>query len=129
MLERTGSRVCIALERTPKSEPGKMLAEIKEELGTLEHLILIDDDAPTGSLESLLAQVVVDDAARARLDRLRPRHDDLEDILFSPGTTGEPKGLLYSFNSTYRAPSNTFGQMALDNRDVVLMFSTLGHAP
>src|SRR3546814_13381753 len=25
MLERTGSRVCIALERTPKSEPGKML--------------------------------------------------------------------------------------------------------
>src|SRR3546814_16147060 len=73
MLERTGSRVCIALERTPKSEPGKMLAEIKEELGTLEHLILIDDDAPTGSLESLLAQVVVDDAERARLDRLRPR--------------------------------------------------------
>src|SRR3546814_21104634 len=35
LLERTGSRVCIALERTPKSEPGKMLAEIKEELGTL----------------------------------------------------------------------------------------------
>src|SRR3546814_11485167 len=64
-----------------------MLAEIKEELGTLEHLILIDDDAPTGSLESLLAQVVVDDAARARLDRLRPRPDDLEAILFSSGTT------------------------------------------
>src|SRR3546814_20202867 len=44
MLERTGSRVCIALERTPKSETGKMLAELKEELGPPEHLILIDED-------------------------------------------------------------------------------------
>src|SRR3546814_13683149 len=38
MLERTGSRVCIALERTPKSEPGKMLAGIKEGHGPPQHL-------------------------------------------------------------------------------------------
>src|SRR3546814_16842404 len=97
-------------------------------LGTLEHLILIDDDAPTGSLESLLAQVVVDDAARARLDRLRPRPDDLEAILFSSGTTGEPKGILRTFTSTYRATSTSFVAMALLYRAVVLLFSPLGPA-
>ncbi|ARR55179.1 cyclohexanecarboxylate-CoA ligase [Rhizorhabdus wittichii DC-6] len=128
MLERTKSRVCIALARTPKSEPGKMLAELCRELDTLEHLVLIDDGDPVRSLEGQLADVIVDEAARARLDRLRPRPDDIEAILFSSGTTGEPKAILHSFNSIYRATSNSFDAMEMSGEDVVLMFSPLGHA-
>lgn len=128
MLERTKSRVCIALARTPKTEPGKMLAEVQGELDTLAHLILIDDAEPALSLEGQLADVVVDDAARARLDRLRPHPDDIEAVLFSSGTTGEPKAILHSFNSIYRATTNAFAAMEMSGRDVVLMFSPLGHA-
>lgn len=128
MLERTKSRVCMALAHTPRSKPGKLLQEIREELDALEHIILVDDLDPAGSLESLLADIVVDDTARRRLDALKPAPDDIEIILFSSGTTGEPKGILHSFNSTYRATSNCFGIMEMDCDDVVLMSSPLAHA-
>ena len=128
MLERTNSRVCIGLKTYKRSQSGEMLAEIKAELATLKHLLLIDDEHEEGSLERQLADVMVDGRGRRLLDDLRPTGDDIEMILFSSGTTGEPKGVLHSFNSAYRATSNSFGVMEMSEHDVVLMFSPVGHA-
>ena len=128
MLERTKSRVCIALARTPRGEPGKVLAELQGEVESLKHLILINDDDATGSLAGHLADIVVDEKVRQRLDVHKPEPDDIEAILFSSGTTGEPKGILHSFNSTYRATSNCFEIMRMSSNDVVLMSSPLAHA-
>jgi cyclohexanecarboxylate-CoA ligase len=128
MLERTGGRVCIALTRTPRAEPGKLLEALQGELDTLKHLILIDDGDVAGSLEAQLEAIVVDEAVRRRLDALKPKPDDVEVILFSSGTTGEPKGILHTFNSTYRATSNAFEIMRISRDDVVLMSSPLAHA-
>lgn len=128
MLERTKSRVCIGLTTYKRAQPGKMLEEIKAELDTLEHLLLIDDERAAGSLESQLGDVMVDSRSRRLLDALKPAPDDIEIILFSSGTTGEPKGVLHSFNSAYRATSNSFEVMGMSGDDVVLMFSPVGHA-
>lgn len=128
MVERTGSRVCLGLEKFGRSECGALLREVAAEVETLEHLILIDDDDPSLSLDAQLAGVKVDDAALAVLDRLRPDPDDIEAILFSSGTTGEPKGVLHSFNSTYLATTGCLPFLDMRADDVVLMFSPLGHA-
>jgi cyclohexanecarboxylate-CoA ligase len=128
MLERTDSRVCMGLACAGNARPGDVLNEIKTELPTLEHVLVIDDEVAGGSLKEQLAEIVVDDEARARLDALKPHPDDIEAILFSSGTTGEPKGILHSFNSTFRATSNCFPIMNMSADDVVLMFSPLGHA-
>src|SRR5690606_29404737 len=120
MLERTRSRVCLGLTSYKRYQPGKTLMEIKAELGTLEHLLLIDDAVPASSLEQQLGEVAIDDSSLQLLDARMPGPDDNEMILFSSGTTGEPKGVLHSFNSAWRATSNSFDVMGMSEEDVVL---------
>jgi cyclohexanecarboxylate-CoA ligase len=126
MLERTRSQVCITVKRTARAELGKMLTEIKDDSGVLKHLVLIDDG--TDSLENQLKDIRVDEEVRRRLDRLKPNPDDIEAVMFSSGTTGEPKAVLHSFNSTYLSVANSLKKMEIRDKDVVLMSSPLGHA-
>jgi cyclohexanecarboxylate-CoA ligase/2-ketocyclohexanecarboxyl-CoA hydrolase len=126
MLERTRSPVCITVKRTPRADLGKMHTEIKEEIDVLKHLVLIDDG--TDSLENQLEDIRVDDQVRRRLDGLKPSPDDIEAVMFSSGTTGEPKAVLHSFNSIYLAVANSLKKLEIGDKDVVLMSSPLGHA-
>src|SRR5690606_25938069 len=81
MLERTRSRVCLGLTSYKRYQPGKTLMEIKAELGTLEHLLLIDDAVPASSLEQQLGEVAIDDSSLQLLDGRMPGPDDNEMIL------------------------------------------------
>ena len=126
MLSRAGSRVCIGL--TKNGQKPTLLNAVKSELDTLEHLLLIDDEDASGSLESQLAEITVDAGTRAALDRLKPSPGDIDVVMFSSGTTGEPKGVLHSHSSSYRAITNSFRRMEASGEDVILTFSPMGHA-
>ena len=79
------------------------------------------------SYEALLAQGRDDPASRAALEGRRPRGDDIAEIVFTSGTTGDPKGVLHTHN-TLMAPQLAMAARLGLRRGVVLhMASPVAH--
>ena len=62
----------------------------------------------------------------AAADRLRMDPDDVFRMAFTSGTTGDPKCVLHSFNTTIYAPWLLNRDMAVTERDVLLIYLPVG---
>jgi cyclohexanecarboxylate-CoA ligase len=49
------------------------------------------------------------------------------EVIFTSGTTGEPKGVMHTFNTVFSALHPLVDRLALSEREVILMASTFGH--
>ena len=77
--------------------------EARKELPDLEHVIVIDGDAPDGviTLEEVIASPDPDFDAEASVAQLGPQ--DLLTIIYTSGTTGPPKGVQLSHRNLLAA--------------------------
>jgi cyclohexanecarboxylate-CoA ligase len=99
-----------------------LLREMAPALPALRHRVLLDagDDLAPGELEfdAWFADPVHSRRhARAELDRRAPGADDVFLVMYTSGTTGEPKGVVHSYNTLYaitRALRDSAGLGAAD---------------
>jgi cyclohexanecarboxylate-CoA ligase len=54
--------------------------------------------------------------------------DEMAEVLFTSGTTGEPKGVLHTHNTEFARSRAFFEPLGLRHDDVVFMSSTMGHS-
>jgi cyclohexanecarboxylate-CoA ligase len=108
----------------PKSYRGfdyaAMAQGMRAELPHLKHMIVADGEGET-SFDRMLLSAAADKLPAG----LRP--DDTAVLMFTSGTTGEPKGVMHTSNSLIaccKALSERFG---LDSSDVLLVASPVGH--
>lgn len=121
MLERTGSRVCITPSTFRNFDHAAMVRDLTADLAALEHPFAID-----GTFEAWFVDRRWEDEEGGR-DRVAVAADDLAQIQFTSGTTGEPKGVCHTYNTLW-AGSRTMGEpLGHDASDVVLMASPLAH--
>jgi cyclohexanecarboxylate-CoA ligase len=97
-----------------------MAQGMRKDLPDLKNIIVVDGDDESGFERMLLANAP---------EKLPPGAgpDDMSVIMFTSGTTGEPKGVMHTSNSLIaccKALTNRFG---LDSSDVLLVASPVGH--
>jgi cyclohexanecarboxylate-CoA ligase len=123
ILRRTRSHVVIMPGTVRGFDHDAMLAELLQSLPDVEHVFSIG-----GTFEEFFQNGRWEDEhPQAELDALAPDPDDVAQLIFSSGTTGEPKGVLHSHNTLDVGSRFASEPLGLTSDDVVLMFSPVGH--
>jgi cyclohexanecarboxylate-CoA ligase len=105
-----------------------MLRALRPGAPRLEHVFVARAGDPGGAMQSF--DVLTESAWEARAGRRPLPGTDpnaVHEVVFTSGTTGEPKGVMHTPNTTLSTLHSAIERLQFSGRDVILMASTLGH--
>ncbi|MBI5911861.1 MAG: AMP-binding protein [Betaproteobacteria bacterium] len=106
--------------------PG-MVAGIRDRLPALEHILVVGGEGEL-SFETFVARRWEDETdAKALFASRRQGPNEVTEILYTSGTTGESKGVMHTANTLFGNLVEFAGRLNLSEKDVVLMASPLAH--
>lgn len=128
MLRHSEARVLIIPHRFRGFDYPGMVAGLRGDLPGLEHVIVVGGAGPD-SFEARLSDPAweTEPDARAILTRSRPGPDDVTQLMYTSGTTGEPKGVMHTANTCLSNIAAYAQRLRLGPDDVVLMGSPMAH--
>ncbi|VVD90842.1 cyclohexanecarboxylate-CoA ligase [Pandoraea cepalis] len=129
MLRHGEAKVFIVPEQFRGFDHAAMARALQRELAALSHVIVVGEAATGDSFDAVLmaGEPAASDAERAQMQASRARPDDVMQLMYTSGTTGEPKGVMHSANTTFSNIEAYAQRMRLGRDDVILMGSPLAH--
>lgn len=122
VLRTSRAKVCIVADRYEGVPYAERLAEVAPE--TLAHRVVVGEAAATGAVDFTAFFM---DTAHPVPDLSRPLADDVALLLFTSGTTGQPKAVVHSYNTLYAATRGISDPCELGSADVVTIPHFLTH--
>jgi len=105
----------------------EMLAGLRPDLPRVEHVFVVRGTPAAGmhAWTTLTDTAWESRAGKRPLPGSDPNH--VHEVVFTSGTTGEPKGVMHTPNTTLSTIYSLIDRLEFSERDVILMSSTLGH--
>ena len=106
----------------------RMIAELRGDVPSLARVFVVGGDG-ADSFEGNFLGRPPEDAAEAGtiFESRRPAADDVTLLMYTSGTTGEPKGIMHTHNTLLGNVAQYVERVGLGADDVVLMASPLAH--
>jgi 3-phosphoshikimate 1-carboxyvinyltransferase len=129
MVREAGARVLLVPDRFRGRDYAGMALSLRLAVPTLDHVVVLDTSHHARHLghSSYSHLLTIAEPDRADLDSLRPAPDDIAQLLFTSGTSGQPKGVLHSHEVLTRAADAHIGHFGLGADDVIYVPSPLAH--
>lgn len=128
MLKHGEAKVFIVPKSFRNFDHEQLANHLKTKIETLQHVVVVN-----GLEENNFDRVLVnhgleqDSSAVTNLDQLEARPDDITQLIFTSGTTGEPKGVMHTANTLFSNIVPYAKRLHLNEDDVVLMASPMAH--
>ncbi len=106
-----------------------MVDELRGGWPALQHVLVVDGRAGQGtqSWEDFMATPWESRRDPASLAALRPDPNEVTLLIFTSGTTGEPKGVMHTHNTVVAANNPLPARLGITEDSVIHMASTLAH--
>jgi len=128
MLGLAESKILIVSHEFRGFDYAAMARGIRPEVQHLRHLLVIGGDGQESFEELLLdPKRKASPQANGQLSARRPTADDVMQLLYTSGTTGEPKGVMHTANTLFSNLRPYAERLRLGRKDVVLMASPMAH--
>jgi cyclohexanecarboxylate-CoA ligase len=129
MLKLCESRIMIIPSQFRGFDYTEMMRELMPDLPSLRDIFVIGEDIPKGMkpFQELMETPWEKKRDPGTLNEIEIDPNDVTEIIFTSGTTGEPKGVMHTHNTLIYPLIRTIERVKFGPEDVVLMASTFAH--
>ncbi|PLT35395.1 AMP-binding protein [Bacillus sp. V5-8f] len=107
----------------------EMVSRLLPEWPAMEHVFVVGKEVPAGmkSFSTLLEEPWEEKRDPSILDGITHEPNELTEIIFTSGTTGEPKGVMHTHNTVTISSTYWIDHLKLTPNDTIFMASTFAH--
>jgi cyclohexanecarboxylate-CoA ligase len=127
MVGLTEARVLVVPSTFRGFDHLEMALSVQRNVASLEHVLAIDATGPHSFADHLMAEVPDDVDLNAIVRDNQPDPNDLLEVMFTSGTTGEPKGAMHSTNTLLSNVAPLAARLNVTDNDVVVCPTPLAH--